>query len=36
MDRNSLKLLFGKFNPSTGDLVFSESGDLLGVMANST
>ena len=36
MDRNSLKGLFGKFNPSTGDLVFSKSGDLLGVMANNT
>jgi hypothetical protein len=36
MDHNSLKGLFGKFNPSSGDLVFSKSGDLLGVMANST
>ena len=36
MDRNSLKGLFGKFNPSRGDLVFSRTGDLLGVMANST
>jgi len=36
MDRNSLKGLFGKFNPSRGDLVFSRSGELLGVMANST
>jgi len=36
MDRNSLKGLFGKFNPSTGDLVFSKTGDLLGVMANNT
>ena len=36
MDRNSLKGLFGKFNPSTGDLVFSKNGDLLGVMANNT
>ena len=34
MDRNSLQGLFGKFNPSRGDLVFSKSGDLLGVMAN--
>lgn len=34
MDRNSLKGLFGKFNPSRGDLVFSRNGDLLGVMAN--
>jgi hypothetical protein len=36
MDRNSLKGLFGKFNPSTGDLVFSDTGQLLGVMANNT
>jgi hypothetical protein len=34
MDHNSLKGLFGKFNPSSGDLVFSKSGALLGVMAN--
>lgn len=36
MDHNSLKGLFGKFNPSSGDLVFSRTGDLLGVMANNT
>jgi hypothetical protein len=36
MNRNSLKGLFGKFNPSRGDLVFSRNGDLLGVMANSS
>jgi hypothetical protein len=36
MDHNSLKGLFGKFNPSTGDLVFSKNGDLLGVMVNNT
>ncbi len=36
MDRNSLKGLFGKFNPSHGDLVFSRTGELLGVMANNT
>jgi hypothetical protein len=36
MDHNSLKGLFGKFNPSSGDLVFSRTGELLGVMANST
>jgi hypothetical protein len=34
LDRNVLKGLFGKFNPSRGDLVFSRTGDLLGVMAN--
>jgi hypothetical protein len=36
MDRNSLNGLFGKFNPSRGDLVFSRTGELLGVMANGT
>jgi hypothetical protein len=36
MDHNSLKGLFGKFNPSSGDLVLSKSGELLGVMANSS
>jgi predicted nucleic acid-binding Zn-ribbon protein len=36
LDRNRLKGLFGKFNPSRGDLVFSRNGELLGVMANST
>jgi hypothetical protein len=34
LDRNFLKGLFGKFNPSSGDLVFSRTGELLGVMAN--
>jgi hypothetical protein len=34
MDHSSLKGLFGKFNPSSGDLVFSKTGTLLGVMAN--
>ena len=36
LDRNFLKGLIGKFNPSRGDLVFSKTGELLGVMANST
>jgi len=36
LDRNFLKGLFGKFNPSRGDLVFSKTGDLLGIMANNT
>jgi hypothetical protein len=36
MDRNSLRGLFGKFNPSRGDLVFSRTGELLGMMANNT
>jgi hypothetical protein len=34
MDRSSLRGLFGKFNPSSGDLVLSKTGQLLGVMAN--
>jgi hypothetical protein len=34
MDRSSLRGLFGKFNPSSGDLVLSRTGELLGVMAN--
>lgn len=36
MDRSFLRGLFGKFNPSAGDLVFSKSGELIGIMANST
>ena len=36
MDRNFLKGIFGKFNPVRGDLVFSKTGELLGLMANST
>jgi hypothetical protein len=36
LDRNVVKGLFGKFNPSRGDLVFSKTGELLGIMANST
>jgi len=34
LDHNFLKGLFGKFNPSRGDLVFSKTGELLGIMAN--
>jgi hypothetical protein len=34
LDRNLLKGLFGKFNPSRGDLVLSRTGELLGVMVN--
>jgi hypothetical protein len=36
LDRNLLKGLFGKFNPSRGDLVFSRAGELLGIMVNNT
>jgi hypothetical protein len=34
LDRSFIRGLFGKFNPSSGDLVFSKSGELLGVMVN--
>lgn len=34
LDRNVVRGLFGKFNPSRGDLVFSRNGELLGIMAN--
>lgn len=34
MDRSFLGKLVGKFNPSAGDLVFSKSGDLIGMMVN--
>src|SRR5690606_4924829 len=36
LDRSVVKGIFGKFNPSRGDFVFSKNGDLLGIMANST
>jgi len=36
LDNSFLKGLFGKFNPSRGDLVFSKTGELLGVMANNS
>ena len=36
LDNNFLKGIFGKFNPSRGDLVFSKTGELLGIMVNST
>jgi hypothetical protein len=36
MDHNSLKGIFGKFNPSRGDVVFSQTGEMLGIMANNS
>lgn len=36
LDRSVLRGLFGKFNPSRGDLVLSRQGELLGIMANDT
>ena len=35
MERQAIGKLFGKFSPSRGDLVFSKTGELLGIMANS-
>ncbi len=34
MDRSLFRGLFGKFNPSRGDLVMSKTGELLGIMVN--
>jgi len=34
LDRSLLKGLFGKFNPSRGDVVLSRTGELLGIMVN--
>ena len=36
LDRSFLKGLFGKFNPSSGDLVFSRGGEVMGIMVNGT
>jgi hypothetical protein len=36
LDRSFLRGLIGRFNPSRGDLVFSKTGEMLGVMANSS
>ncbi|MGO8764027.1 MAG: hypothetical protein ACLQSR_02695 [Limisphaerales bacterium] len=36
LDRSVLKGLFGQFNPSRGDYVFSSTGELLGIMVNNT
>lgn len=36
LDRRFLKGLFGEFNPSRGDLLFSRTGELLGIMANNS
>jgi predicted ribonuclease YlaK len=34
LDRGLLRTLSGNFNPSRSDLVFSRTGELLGIMAN--
>jgi hypothetical protein len=36
LDRSLLRGLFGKFNPSRGDVVLSRTGQVLGLMVNST
>ncbi|MDG1891125.1 MAG: hypothetical protein P8L18_07425 [Verrucomicrobiota bacterium] len=36
MDKNALAKLRGRFTPSMGDLVFSKTGELLGMMVNSS
>lgn len=36
LDRSLVRGWFGKFNPSRGDLVFSRTGELLGIMVNNT
>lgn len=36
LDRSFVRGLLGQFNPSRGDLVFSRTGELLGIMANDT
>jgi len=36
LDRSFVRGLFGKFNPSRGDIVFSRGGDFIGVMVNGT
>ncbi len=35
MQRRTIGKIFGKFSPSKGDLAFSKSGELLGMMVNS-
>ncbi|HUJ44929.1 MAG TPA: hypothetical protein VLW52_15125, partial [Opitutaceae bacterium] len=35
MDNRLIKHLVGDFTPSAGDLVFSKTGELLGIMVNS-
>ena len=36
MDKSFIRSAFmGEFNPTRGDLVFSQTGELLGIMANS-
>ena len=36
LDRSLIRGLFGKFNPSRGDVVLSRKGQILGLMVNST
>jgi hypothetical protein len=34
MEKRAFRKLVGKFSPSKGDLVFSKTGELLGMMVN--
>jgi len=36
MEKKAFRKLVGKFSPSKGDLVFSKTGELLGIMVNSS
>ena len=36
MEKQAFRKLVGKFSPSRGDLVFSKTGELLGIMVNNT
>ena len=36
MEKQAFRKLVGKFSPSRGDLVFSKTGELLGIMVNDT
>ena len=35
LDKGFIRSIMGEFNPTQGDLVFSQTGELLGIMANS-
>jgi len=35
LDKSFIRSIMGEFNPTQGDLVFSQTGELLGIMANS-
>ena len=35
LEKGFIRALMGEFDPTRGDLVFSQTGELLGIMANS-